>query len=161
MIDVSQRHSPAVLYPLRHSRQLRILWAAVVVGSGLLLLLWSWQGAGVGHELWLRVGAAALLWLLCAVLGWQAQHRLPQGALHWSGCGWLWEINGQARPLQGVPVVILDLQRLLIVGFVDGHKRTQHFVLQRNWAPHAWMDLRRAVYSSAHPPQNSSSSKAL
>lgn len=158
---MSRLHSPAVLYPLRHSGLLRILWAVVVAGSALILLLWSWQGAGFGHELWLRVGVSVLLWLLCAVLGWQVQQRLPRGALHWSGGRWLWEANGQVRPLAGVPVVILDLQRLLVVSFVDRHKRTQHFVLQRNWAPHAWMDLRRAVYSSVNPPPDISSSKAL
>jgi len=160
-MDMSQRHSPAVIYPLRHSELLRILWAAVVTCSALVLLFWSWQGAGFGHELWLRVGVSALLWLLCAWLGWQVQQRFPQGALHWTGGCWQWEVNGQVRPLPGVPVVILDLQRLLVVGFVDEHKRTQHFVLQRNWAPHAWMDLRRAVYSSANPLPDISSSKAL
>lgn len=160
-MDMSQRHSPAVIYPLRHSEFLRILWAAVVICSALVLLFWSWQGAGFGHELWLRVGVSGLLWLLCAWLGWQVQQRFPQGALHWTGDCWQWEVNGQVRPLPGVPVVILDLQRLLVLSFVDEHKRTQHFVLQRNWAPHAWMDLRRAVYSSANPPPDISSSKAL
>ncbi len=158
---MSLRHSPAVLYPLRPSRLLRILWAAVVASSALVLFLWSLLGAGFGHELWLRVGVSALLWLLCAVLGWQALQQLPQGALQWSGGGWLWEVNGQTRPLPGVPVVIFDLQWLLVLGFVGGHKRTQHFVLQRNWAPHAWMDLRRAVYSSVNPLQDISSSKPL
>lgn len=160
-MDMSQRHSPAVIYPLRHSEFLRILWAAVVICSALVLLFWSWQGAGFGHELWLRVGVSGLLWLLCAWLGWQVQQRFPKGALHWTGDCWQWEVNGQVRPLPGVPVVILDLQRLLVLSFVDEHKRTQHFVLQRNWAPHAWMDLRRAVYSSANPPPDISSSKAL
>lgn len=153
------RHSPAVTYPLRRSRLVHGLWLLLMVSSAMVLLLWSWLGAGDGQAWWVRIGAAALVWLLCAGLGWTALQRQPLGALHWSGTAWAWQLNGQSQPLTGVPVVLWDVQWLLVLGFIDERQRMQRLVLQRNWAPHSWADLRRAVYSSAHPPQNAASSE--
>ena len=49
------------------------------------------------------------------------------------------------------PVVVLDLQSLLVMALCIQRGRRQMVVLQRHWAPAAWGDLRRAVYSVAHP----------
>lgn len=127
----------------------------MVAVSGCALLAWGYWGAGHGSALWLRLGLALGLWLVCAGCSGYALHRQPQGAVQWSGRAWTWMgLEGQTRPLQGVPLVVLDMQWLLVLTFVDAEQRTQRFVLQRDWAPQIWADLRRAVYSSAHSPQD-------
>lgn len=127
----------------------------MVAVSGSALLAWGCWGAGHGSALGLRLGLALGLWLVCLGCSRYALLRQPQGTLHWSGMAWTWMgLQGQTWPLQGVPLVVLDMQWLLVLTFVDAEQRTQRFVLQRDWAPPAWTDLRRAVYSSAHSPQD-------
>lgn len=152
-----QRHSPAVRYPLQRSRLLRWLWAWLALCSGTVLLAWFFSGAGYGQARWLRFGGAVLLWLLCTAGGWYALQRSPMGRLHWSGRAWTLEGAGPPLALQGAPLVVLDMQWLLVLTFRDVQQQPQHLVLQRDWAPQAWADVRRAVYSSAHPPQDASS----
>lgn len=145
-----QRHSPAVRYPLRRSRVLGCCWAGLLLLSGAVLLAWGCWGAGEGSARWLRWGVALLLWWVCMALGWQALRRQPLGGLYWNGAAWAWERADQTLILQ-TPVVVLDQQWLLVLILRDAQQQPQRFVLQRDWAPSAWADVRRAVYSSAHP----------
>jgi len=147
-----QRHSPAVSYPLQLSGWLKGVWSLWALGSALALLLWWWQGAGYGYrQVWV-ICVSALVYLIACAVSWHAVRRCPQGMLHSTGSGWEWKIGaGQSLSLKNSPLVILDMQSLLVIAFqVDANASTftQRFVLQRNWAPDAWVDLRRAVYSS-------------
>lgn len=146
-----QRHSPAVRYPLRHSEVLRWLWWVAVIAGAAAVLAWSWQGAGLGAERIARVAAAVLLWGSCAALGGWALRSQPQGVLYWDGQAWTWLCSGQAYVLQTVPTVVLDVQSLMVLRAVVQGRGVQHWVLQRAWAPHLWLDMRRAVYSLVHP----------
>ena len=150
-----QRHSRPVGYPLLRSRQLGWWLQGMLVVSGCALLAWGCWGAGHGAALWLRLGLAACLWLVCACCSRYVLRHQPEGTLHWSGTAWAWiGAETQVLPLQGEPLVVLDMQWLLVLTFVDAEQRAQRFVLQRDWAPQIWADLRRAVYSSAHSPQD-------
>lgn len=152
-----ERHSPPVQYPLLHSRFLHRLWCCGVLLSAGVLLAWVCMGAGYGQALWIRVGLASILWSLCASSAWYGLQRQPLGSLRWSSQAWTWEeSNGLAQTLQGAPVVALDLQWLLVLSWKDGQGRRLRCVLQRDWAPQLWGDVRRAVYSSVHPTQDAS-----
>lgn len=152
-----ERHSPALHYPLQPSRFLHRLWWGWLLLSGGVLLTWLGVGAGLGAAFGVRVGGTVVLWLLCAGSAWYGLQRQPSGYLHWSGQAWTWENNGKTRPLQGAPVVSLDLQVLLVLSWQDEQGRRWRCVLQRDWAPQAWGDVRRAVYSSVHPTRDASS----
>lgn len=159
-MPVLQRQSPPVRYPLQRSRLLGGVFIGLALSSAAVLLAWGALGAGEGVERGLRVGLALAVWLVCtggAGCAWQQQ---PLGVLYWSGLVWVWEYHGQTRALQGPPVVVLDMQAVLVLTFRDVQQRPWRVVLQRDWAPPAWMDLRRAVYSSAHLPPDASSPQA-
>lgn len=150
---MAKRASPAVRFPMRRSPLLHKLWLLVVVASALLVLLWLWQGAGHGTERWMRGSLGVALWLLCTFCGWRGLVAVPQGALHWTGRCWQWEADGQTHLLSGSPQVILDLQNVLVLRFQHVGKGALRCVLQRDCEPLTWTELRRAVYSSAHPTQ--------
>lgn len=116
-----------------------------------VLLAWVWLGAGFGLALWIKAGVAVFLWLLCAVSAWCSLQRQPKGYLHWNGQAWTWQSQSFLRSLSGAPVVALDLQWLLLLHWRDDQGRSVRFVLQSDWGPQAWGDMRRAVYSSVHP----------
>ena len=149
-----QRHSPSVSYPLQCSGVLRIVWWLSVLGSACVLLLWWWLGAGYGvQQLWV-VSVSGLVWLVCSVLGWRALQSQRQGVLRYTGVVWEWVSAKGCLPLKAGPAVLFDVQSLLVIALeVDGVEdvSTRRFVLQREWAPDAWADLRRAVYSSNYP----------
>ena len=138
-------------YPVHASRVVQWVWCALIGGAALVLMLWWWHGAGLGVARWLRIGISAALFLGCAVVGWQALQRMPKGHLRWDGQRWLWQHGDGEIVMQGAPVVVLDLQSLLVMALCMQRGRRQMVVLQRHWAPAAWGDLRRAVYSVAHP----------
>ena len=75
---MSQRHSPAVSYPLHRARSLQVLWGLAVICAATALVAWWLEGAGGGLDLWLRVGFSTVAWLLCAVVGWRALVQMPQ-----------------------------------------------------------------------------------
>ena len=149
-----ERHSPALQFPLQPSRFLHRLWWVWVFVSAGLLLAWGCLGAGFGLALGGRASLAAFLWVLCAGSAWYGLQRQPQGCLYWSGQAWTWEKQGFSQALDGAPVVVLDLQWLLVLHWRDHQGRALRFVLQRDWAPQAWGDMRRAVYSFVHPMQD-------
>lgn len=158
---MSQRHSPAVSYPLHRARSLQVLWGLAVTCAAAVLVAWWFEGAGRGQDLWLRVGFSTVAWLLCAVAGWRALVQMPQGVLQWDGKRWIWIQPAQVEVLQGTPVVVADLQSLLVLHFACGPKGVRRFLLQRNWAPHLWLDLRRAVYSLAYPTHDAAKNQVL
>lgn len=154
------RHSPAVSYPLHRSRAMQGVWAIAMLGSAIVLVLWWWQGAGLGWSLGVRVGLSAALWLLCGAWAWQALNQCASGGLRWDGKCWYWVRRGQPLALPASPVVVCDVQWLLIIAFAgEKGKPVQRFVLQRDWAPHDWLDVRRAVYSLAHPASHAADSQ--
>ena len=127
-----------------------VWWVAVVLGA-VVLLLWWWNGAGSGSERLALAVFSSVLWLLCAVVSWRALQAQVEGVISWDGVTWIWLCHGQTYRLLEGPQVVMDLQALMVLRCkAEGHG-WQHWVVQRDWAPHAWIDLRRAVYSSVHP----------
>lgn len=153
---MQERHSAALRYPVQRSWWLRGLWWCLVLLGGGILIAWALAGSGDGVACWMRWGGGAGVWLLCASCAEYGVRCQPQGDLHWSGLGWVWESDGQSLPLLGAPVVVLDLQSLLVLRWPGVERHRLCCVLQRDWSPHAWGDVRRAVYSSVHPPQDTS-----
>lgn len=149
---MSERHSPAFTYPLRAAPLLRNgLWAVLIL-EAVLLALWAVEGAGHGRWQLLRMAGAVAIWGGCAVWGWQAWRAMPVGVLQWDGRVWTWQGPGASSVLAGSVQVVLDGQSLLLLRWPGSAQRGQRFWLQRDWAPHAWDDVRRAVYSPARPP---------
>lgn len=153
---MTQRHSPAVHYPLRRLPELRWIWAAVSLAIAVLVLLWAVHGAGVGIQQWLRIAVVAAISLLCGVYSWRSVCQQPQGMLHWDGRCWWLEAGERSMAFAGGAQVLLDLQSWLVVRWVDGQQRSYRMVVAKNSAPALWADLRRAVYSSAYPSPSSS-----
>ena len=156
---MSPSHSPAVSYPLQRSYVLWGVWWLWVLGCAVVLVLWWWQGAGRGLS-WLGVvSLSAPVWLGCSVWSWRALLAQPQGELRSFASGWEWVSGASSQSWPVAPVVILDTQSLLLIAFTAQGRHTQRFVLQRDWAPDAWADLRRAVYSSPYPTLDAIESK--
>lgn len=148
---MQQRHSPAVSYPLQRSPALYYLWLGAVVAGALVLAAWSLNGAGGEGRLWWSVAFSLGLWGVCSVCGWHALKVQPRGVLRWSGKAWSYGCAGQTHYFSGSPTVVLDVQTLIVVCFIESNQGKQRLVLQREWAPAAWPDLRRALYSPVHP----------
>lgn len=146
------RHSPAVRYPLAAAPK---LWPWGVVFLALLIVwwfVWLMHGAGFGADRWSRGTFSALLLAVCVYVVWQAWKQWPQGHLHWNGMGWTWEYALRSVTLQAAPVVLVDLQWLLVLVWQSPQQEgVQRFVLLQHSARHGWADLRRAVYSPVHP----------
>ena len=151
---MSERHSPAVTYPLRASQLLRNgLWVVLIL-QAVLLALWAVEGAGHGRWQWLRMAGAVAIWSGCAVWGWQAWRAMPVGVLQWDGVRWHLEAGptgDPAHPLKGALWVRLDLQSHLWVCLDEPGGRRTWLWLERQGAPERWGDLRRAVYSRPKP----------
>lgn len=156
---MQRRHSLPVAYPLQHIPGLQRLWRLFMGFNAVVLMLWWWQGAGFGTALWLRVALSVAMWLLCGLWSWRALRSMPLGSLRWNGQCWAWENGMQQCVLHGGPVIVLDMQWLLVITLEDQQLRRQRFVLQRDSAPHQWQDMRRAVYSSVYPTQVGAVSK--
>lgn len=157
----SARHSPAVSYPLHSAHVLQMVWGLLVAGAAAVLVMWWGLGAGHGVQLWLRIGCSTALWLLCALTGWRFLAQMPQGTLQWDGNAWMWVQPAHVEALQGSAVVTADLQWLLVLRFAGAAGGTRRFVVQRDWAPYLWLDLRRAVYSLAYPTQDAVKNRPL
>ncbi len=148
---MTARHSPAVHYPLQRPVLLWCIWKWVSVLSAALLLMWLWLGAGQGLLL------AALAAVVCWVLEVWAVHcsllRLPQGHLHWDGKCWSLVQGGGSSAVLVSLRVIAEMQQLLVLRLECQQGRSCHVLLEKKWAPERWLDLRRAVYSSAYLSQ--------
>jgi hypothetical protein len=145
------RNSPAVRYPLTIRPEPR---SGCVVLAALLIawwMMWLMQGAGFGELQFLRGVAVACLFTVCAYVGGRAWQQWPQGDLYWNGQGWAWEQGPRVVPLHAGPVVVLDVQWLLVLTWRCPGQGVQRFVVMQRTAAHGWSDLRRAVYSPVHP----------
>ena len=155
------RHSPAVRYPLP-SYRLRLSGLGFVAAAlTIWWCVWISLGAGFGQDRWIRALIALVAFGTCTYCGLQAFQRLPQGSLYWSGKAWAWEYGLQSLALPQNPVVLADLQWLLVLAWHCEDGETRRFVLLKRSAPNLWPDLRRAVYSPVHPAPSGATADAL
>jgi hypothetical protein len=152
------RTSPAVRYPVLVSGVLRALWWGITCTGLVATLAWAGYGAGSGSAQLLRGALALLVWAALSAWAWHAWRRMPVGQLSWDGMHWSLETDGPTHRLHMAPTVVMDIQSVLVLVFRGTQGSTLQVVLQKNWQPGRWGDLRRAVYSSAHPPQDAMSS---
>ena len=148
---MSARHSPAVHYPLLRPVLLWRIWKWAAVLTAAVLLMWLWVGAG---EDWgLPASVSAVSWALAV---WAVRHSLlrwPQGHLHWDGKSWMLVRDESSSSVLASLQVIADMQQLLVLRLEPQQGRACHVLLEKKWAPERWLDLRRAVYSSAYLSQ--------
>ena len=133
---------------------LQKIWLLLVVLTAVPLLLWAMQGAGVGVERVVRISGVLFIAVPCMWCGWLAASRHPVGMLQWDGVAWHVDGGVQNFACSGQVYVLLDLQRWMVVCCTDEQQARHRLLLQKNSAPALWMDLRRAVYSSAELPQS-------
>ena len=148
---MNARHSPVVHYPLQRPVLLWRIWKWAAVLSAAVLLMWLWRGAGESWGLPASVGAAS--WTLAV---WAVRHSLlrwPQGYLHWDGKFWMLVRDEASSSVLASLQVIADMQQLLVLRLEPQQGRACHVLLEKKWAPERWLDLRRAVYSSAYLSQ--------
>ena len=135
--------APSVIYPVGRSRfagvALLMAWTAGAAG----LLAWRVQVDARAFTVFVA-SAAVLLPGVAALWGWL---RSPTGTLAWDGTGWTWTA-GPATSEAGVPEVVLDFQRWILVRW-SGEGSRWLWLERTDRAP--WASLRRAVYSRARP----------
>jgi hypothetical protein len=136
-------NAPSVTFPVERPRFAGLAAGGVWLAGAAATLLWILQADAAGWRQALAVAALALagVWALWAWLA------TPVGELRWDGTSWTGPAGSSADMLE----VALDLQRVLLVRMAPGG-RAQWLWLERSRCPHAWMELRRAVYSRARPP---------
>lgn len=144
------RQAPAVHLPVRRSRAVGAVLAAVALAGAAVLYAWWLPGAGqgvipalAGSSAWLAAVAGAWHW-------WLGQFC---GELHWDGQQWWLDALLPGRSpvmLQGAPEVQWDLQGHLWVCVQEAQGRQRFWLwLESRQQPERWADLRRAVYSRA------------
>lgn len=149
-MNSAARQAPSVRFPVRRSRAVGGVLAAVALLGSAALLAWWLLGTDPGGASAVA-GAAALL---AAVAGawhwWRGQFC---GELHWDGQQWRLDSLLPVRspmPLQGAPEVQWDLQSHLWVCVHAAAGRPRIWLwLESRQQPERWPDLRRAVYSRA------------
>lgn len=151
---VTARHSPAVAYPLRRSPWMQWWWRGATALTALVLCCWVYAGAGWGWAQYGRAVLAIAVALICWGVAWRVHRRRPQGVLHFNGVHWSWEAGLNLVAYQGRAQVLLELQTLLVVRLERAQQGHHYWVLERESSPSQWLDLRRAVYSSAYPLQS-------
>lgn len=144
------RRAPAVRFPVRRSRAVGGVLAAIVLAGGAALLAWWLLGTGLGA---VSGVAGAIVWLAAAAGAWHWWCGQFCGELQWDGQQWRLDrlLAGRSPiPLQGAPEVHWDLQSHLwvCVGAAAGRARIWLWLESRQ-QPERWTDLRRAVYSRA------------
>lgn len=153
MAAPAARRPPAVVYPLRRSRVLGLVLAALLVAGGAGLLGWGLQGAQSAIPQ-ATVWGAAGLWILSVSSALHFWWHQVLGFLRWDGQCWMLEpdqAGAAVFALSGAPQVLVDLQSRLwvCVRFLSGGYAW--LWLERSSQPERWLDLRRAVYSRARP----------
>ncbi|EJE54852.1 hypothetical protein PMI14_00205 [Acidovorax sp. CF316] len=144
------RRAPAVRFPVRRSRAVGGVLAALALAGGAALLAWWLVGAGRGA---LVAAAGAAAWLAAVAAAWHWWLGQFCGELRWDGQQWWLDRllpGGSPMPLKGAPEVQWDLQDHLWVcaHATPGRARTWLW-LECRQQPERWPDLRRAVYSRA------------
>ena len=118
------------------------MWAA----GGLACGYWIYFAA-VNEWRMLLVAVAVVATGSLAARGW---YTAPVGKLTWDGDSWRWQSASYASG--GSPLkltVALDLQRALWLQLENSAGANLWIWAEKSAAPHRWMDLRRAVVSSA------------
>jgi hypothetical protein len=80
-------------------------------------------------------------WCCSAFFAWQFVHSLKQGELDFDGVHWY------VAEKIGTVSVRFDGQACLLLRFEDDLNHAEWLWLDQRFAPHHWLDLRRAVYS--------------
>ena len=142
---------PAVRFPSKPGRRLRVFSRLPGAASALLLAAWWWQGA---HR-W-PVPALALAvcaWMLAAAMARRAEQVHPRGWLRWDGHAWHWQpvhLDGQPAAdevlLEQPPESVWDGQSFVWAALVPRGGRRIWCLLDREADPQRWSDLRRALY---------------
>lgn len=135
--------APTVDYPVGPSRfytlALSVIWSGVIGVDAMWLLRASrldWR-----HMLGIAVSlAAGVVMALCA------RRAAPAGTLLWDGQCWWWETGGVRASGEVKPR--LDLQSVLLLGFLPHSGARQWLWLEKRTAPTRWNALRRAVHAS-------------
>ena len=136
-------NAPSVSYPVGRPRFAGLVAAGLWLVGAAVAALWAREADAPGWRLALAGGAlvGAGLWSL---LSWI---RSPRGQLQWDGTAWMDPSGSGAAALD----VALDLQHVMLVRWRE--PRPPHWLwLERRRCPHAWLELRRAVYSRARTP---------
>jgi toxin CptA len=156
-------NAPSVSFPVGRCAFLRNVYLIFCLLTSALLL--SWTLVQPWH---IGMPVAVVLLAVSGVLGWRQCQR--QALLQWSGYDWVltqWpqgvgsnmEIVGADEvvqiegllPVEGVPVICLDLQSILLLYFqpLSGQTTTMHWLwCQRGVDDERWQDFRRAVYAA-------------
>ena len=145
------RSAPAVQYPLRRSKFLAGVLAALLGAGALALAAWLAQSAQTGA--W-HAAAAGALWTGAAAGACHYWWTQFSGVLRWDGQEWFLHSTypaSAAVSLEGSPTVHVDLQHHLWLAIVPRGRRTLWLWVERSYEPPLWIDLRRAVYSRATP----------
>ena len=133
--------APTVDYPVGRSRFQAI--ALLVLLSGVCVVdgLWFFQS----NRLDWRHGLGVAVTLAAIAVALRAWRVAPKGTLDWDGQSWWWTSNGTRA--SGVVTPHLDLQVILLLGFVEHGRGRRWFWLTRSSAPMRWTALRRAVHA--------------
>ncbi len=144
-------NAPAVSYPVGRSHFEGLL-IAVVGSAGLLVTMtWIWQVQqfGVGQVL----GLTACLFSTSLTF-WRWWHT-PSGRLTWDGKAWTW--TSDATSLAVSPVVIIDVQSVMLL-FLKQHPGSDIWLWpERKKFPQRWLTLRRSLFNQEHlvvPPES-------
>lgn len=149
-MNATVRHAPAVRFPVRRSRAVGGLLAAIALAGAAALVAWWLLGAGLGA---VSAAAGAVAWLAAAVGAGHWWYGQFCGELQWDGQQWRLDTllpGDSPMPLQGAPEVQWDLQGHLWVCVHAAEGRPRIWLwLEGRQQPERWPDLRRAVYSRA------------
>lgn len=148
---LSRQPSP-VQYPLRRSRILGVLLAALVLAGACVLVVWVVLGTRAGH---LSILVALCLWVPAIAGATHFWWNQPRGVLQFDGLAWTLDrvasLTSVPLSLSAPPEVLLDLQGYLWARILPVGHSPLWLWLERSSQPERWMDLRRAVYSRASP----------
>ena len=137
--------APAVTYPVGRCRfHAGLLTGLLVMGAG-VLAAWAYHTDAIG----LRHGAAALLWLVCAMVAGRLWWRSPTGSLTWEGQFWIWA--GEGAPYPVALGMALDSQKVLLLRLQVDDAPSLWVWLEQRRAPARWLACRRAVFGPTPP----------
>ena len=149
-MNATARLAPAVRFPVRRSRAVGGVLAAIALAGAAALLAWRQLGTDLAV---VATVAGAAAWLAAAVGAWHWWCGQFCGELQWDGQQWRLDSLLPGRSpvmLQCAPEVQWDLQGHLWVCVQEAQGRQRIWLwLESRQQPERWPDLRRAVYSRA------------
>lgn len=147
------RQAPVVAYPLGAEPRWQGFVAALSAAATLSTVLWLL--AWLGMETPLSIALSAPLAVAAAVQGWRMARVRPH-ILRWTGTQW--ELVDGDRVLDGVPTVMVDLDRWLLLRW-RMEKADLWFPAARGASPAQWHGLRVAL--RAHAGERGSAAQPL